>query len=219
MTEHGVDAAHPTTDERFTARFWDERYSSTSRVWSGNPNPQLVREIGDLEPGAALDAGCGEGADSIWLARRGWRVTAMDVSAVAVERGAAHVQKDVADRITWRCADLTTWVPQDATYDLVNAQFMHFPTALREQIFARLAAAVSPGGTLLIVGHHPSDMHTGVHRPQEPDLFFTAEEVADSLDPEQWEVVAADARPRPAVNPDGQEIIIRDAVLNARRRR
>jgi SAM-dependent methyltransferase len=215
MTEPSVDAS---TDERFTARFWDERYGSTTRVWSGKPNPQLVREISDVEPGNALDAGCGEGADSLWLARRGWRVTAMDVSAVALERGSAHAEANVADRITWRRVDLTDRVPDHQTYDLVNVQFMHFPRALREPIFARLAETVSPGGTLLIVGHHPSDMHTTMHRPPEPDLFFTAEEVADSLDPDQWDVLAAEARPRPTTDPDGQEITIRDAVLRARRR-
>lgn len=216
MTEHSLDSA---ADERFTAGFWDERYGSTTRMWSGNPNPQLVHEISDLEPGTALDAGCGEGADSVWLARHGWRVTAIDVSAVALERGSAHAGQDVADRLTWRRVDLTVWVPDRQTYDLVSAHFMQFPRALREPIFARLAASVSPDGTLLIVGHHPSDMHTTTHRPQDRDLLFTAEEVADSLDPDRWDVLAAEARPRPGVDPDdGQEITMHDAVLRARRR-
>jgi SAM-dependent methyltransferase len=204
-------------DERFTAQFWDERYSSASRIWSGDPNPQLVREAGGLEPGTALDAGCGEGADAHWLARRGWQVTAVDVSAVALERGAAHAEPDVNGRIVWQRADLTTWAP-DRTYDLVNAQFMHFPRALREPLYARLAAAVSPAGTLLIVGHHPSDMHTTMPRPPEPDLFFTAEEIADSLDAERWDVLTAAARPRSARDPEGREVTIHDAVLRARRR-
>jgi SAM-dependent methyltransferase len=206
------------TDERFTARFWDERYGSVSRIWSGDPNPQLVQETSDLKPGTALDAGCGEGADAHWLAGRGWQVTAVDVSGVALDRGAAHAGPDVTDRITWELADLTTWAP-DRTYDLVNAQFMQFPSALREPVFARLAAAVSPGGTLLIVGHHPSDMHTTMPRPPEPDLFFTAEELAESLDPEWWEVVVAESRPRPTKDPDGREVTIHDAVLRARRHR
>jgi SAM-dependent methyltransferase len=204
-------------DERFTARFWDERYGSANRIWSGDPNPQLVRETSDLEPGTALDAGCGEGADAQWLAGRGWQVTAMDVSAVALDRGAAHTAPDIADRITWERADLTTWAP-DRTYDLVNAQFMQFPSALRQQVFARLAAAVSPGGTLLIVGHHPSDLQTTMPRPPEPDLFFTAEELAESLDPDTWDVIVAESRPRSAKDPDGREVTIHDAVLRARRR-
>jgi SAM-dependent methyltransferase len=203
-------------DERFTAPYWDERYRSATRIWSGEPNPHLVREMSDIEPGTALDAGCGEGADAHWLAHRGWRVTAVDVSAVALERGAAHADPDVAERITWRRLDLTTWIPDDA-YDLVTVHFMHFPRALREQIFARLAAAVSPGGTLLIVGHHPSDMQTTMPRPPEPELFFTAEEVAGSLDPDRWDVLVAEARPRSARDPEGREVTIHDAVLCARR--
>lgn len=205
-------------DERFTARFWDERYGSATRIWSGNPNPQLVGEAGDLEPGTALDAGCGEGADAHWLARRGWRVTAMDVSAVALQRGAAHAEDAIADRITWRQVDLINWTPDDQRYDLVSAQFMHFPRAVREPLFAALAESVAPGGTLLLVGHHPSDMHTTMHRPPEPDLFFTAEEIADSLAPDRWEVLVTDARPRRVTDPEGREITIRDAVLRARRR-
>jgi SAM-dependent methyltransferase len=205
-------------DERFTAQFWDERYSSATRVWSGNPNPHLVQETGDLVPGTALDAGCGEGADTHWLARRGWLVTALDVSAVALQRAAAHGDPDVAGKITWQQADLTTWVPDHRSYDLVNVQFMQFPSALRGPLFTRLAASVAPGGTLLVVGHHPSDLLTTMPRPAEPDLFFTAEEAADSLDPDVWEVMVTDARPRTASDPEGREITIHDAVLRARRR-
>jgi hypothetical protein len=85
-------------------------------------------------------------------------------------------------------------------------------------LFARLAAAVAPGGTLLIVGHHPSDLRTTAHRLHFPDMMFTAQQVASSLDPAEWEVLAAEARPRAAVDPDGQDITIHDAVLVARRR-
>lgn len=207
------------TDVRFTAGFWDERYRSATRVWSGDPNPQLVREAGDLAPSTALDAGCGEGADAHWLAARGWRVTAMDVSAVALERGAAHAGPDIAGRITWECVDLTTWLPDHRTYDLVSAQFMHFPSAVREPLFDRLAASVAPGGTLLVVGHDPSDLATSAHRPTEPDMFFTAAELAATLGPDHWDVLVAQTRPRSAVDPAGDPITIADAVVRARRRR
>ena len=139
--------------------FWDERYGSIDKLWSGNPNPQLVDQVSDLSPGTALDAGCGEGADAIWLAQRGWRVTAVDFSRVALERGAAralHVGAEVAERITWTHADLATWVPPVETFDLVSAHFMHFPREQREPLYRRLAASVAPAGTLLIVAHHPS---------------------------------------------------------------
>ncbi|HEY4008187.1 MAG TPA: methyltransferase domain-containing protein [Pseudonocardia sp.] len=209
--------AHADDQVMWTAPFWDERYGSADRIWSGNPNPQLVAEAGGLAPGRALDAGCGEGADAHWLARRGWQVTAVDVSVVALERGAAHAQPDFADRITWQQADLAGWVPPQESYDLVSAQFMHFPTALREPLFARLAAAVAPGGTLLIVGHHHTDLATTIGRPDEPDMFFTAEQVADTLAPELWDILATDSRPRAVIDPHGQEVTIHDTVLHARK--
>lgn len=215
---HHHTADHPTTESMWSAPFWDERYGSAQRVWSGNPNPQLVAEAAGLDPGTALDAGCGEGADAHWLARRGWRVTALDVSTVALQRGAAHAGPDIADRITWQQADLRGWAPDGSRYDLVSAQYMQFPGPLREAVFANLAAAVAPGGTLLLVGHHPSDMHTSMGRPDEPDLFFTAAQAAAALDRQRWDVVVAATRPRPAVDPDGQEITIADAVVRARRR-
>ncbi len=200
--------------------FWDERYRSADALWSGNPNPQLVAEAADLDPGAALDAGCGEGADAIWLAERGWRVTAVDVSTVALERGAAQAVERgaaVARRIDWRHEDLTKWVPAEASYDLVSAQFMHLPKNPRESLFRALAAAVAPGGSLLIVGHHPSDLQT-IPRPPLPELFFTASDVAALLDPHEWDIVVSAARERGATDPAGRTVTIHDAVLRARRR-
>jgi SAM-dependent methyltransferase len=202
----------------FDEEFWDERYRSNPAVWSGRPNPQLVAEAVGLTPGTALDVGSGEGADAIWLASRGWQVTAVDFSATALRRGAAHAETlgaGVAGRIHWLHADLTVWEPAQEHFDLVSAQFMHLPAAPRQELFARLAAAVAPGGTLLLVGHHPEDMRTTMPRPGMSDLFFTAEEVARSLDPGRWNVLAADARPRPATDPEGREIIIHDTVLRA----
>ena len=104
--------------------FWEDRYSSRSALWSGNPNPHLVSEVSDLSPGTALDAGSGEGADAIWLAERGWQVTAVDFSAVALERGAAQAAArgaDISGRIAWLHQDLIEWVPAEASYDLVSA--------------------------------------------------------------------------------------------------
>ena len=206
-----------STATPWSAEFWDERYGSKDRIWSGNPNPQLVREVADLVPGRALDAGSGEGADAIWLAGRGWRVTALDVSATALGRGAAHAGPELADRITWRRVDLLTWTP-DQQYDLVSAQFLHLPSELRERVYANLAAAVAVGGTLLLVGHHPSDLQTTMGRPNLPDLMFTAEQLASALDPARWAVGTAESRPRPAIDPEGREITISDAVLRAERR-
>jgi SAM-dependent methyltransferase len=204
-------------DERFTAAYWDERYGTAERIWSGAPNTQLVAEIADAAPGTALDAGCGEGGDAHWLAGRGWRVTALDVSEVALRRAAAHAPAGVADRIRWQQADFATWEPNGAVFDLVSAQFLHFPGELRARVYARLAAAVAPGGTLLIVCHEPSELHTGMGHDHPPDMFVTAEQLAADLDPAVWEVLVTDTRPRVA-QVDGREVPISDAVLRARRR-
>jgi SAM-dependent methyltransferase len=154
----------PDVAIQFSQDFWDDRYRSAGRLWSGQPNPQLVAQAADLTPGAALDVGCGEGADAIWLASRGWTVTAVDISAVALERAAGHADErgdEIARRISWRQADLRSWDPGPERYDLVSAQFMYLPAAELESLHRRLAAAVRPGGTLLVVLHHPDSMHAG----------------------------------------------------------
>ncbi|WP_328477430.1 NAD(P)/FAD-dependent oxidoreductase [Actinoplanes sp. NBC_00393] len=198
---------------------WEERYRSKSAVWSGKPNPQLVASASDLAAGRALDVGCGEGADAVWLAQRGWQVTAVDISTVALGRAAGHAaEAGLAEQITFRHADLRREAPEQRSYDLVSAQFMHLPPEARQELYAHLAGAVAVGGTLLIVGHHPSDLVSGVGRMHFPDMLFTAEEIAESLPAAEWEIVAAEARPRPFKDPDGRPITIHDAVLQARRR-
>ena len=212
MTEH-AHGAGPVFDEGF----WDERYRSASRVWSGQPNPQLVTEVAGRPPGRALDVGCGEGADAIWLARRGWDVVAADISGVAIQRGEQHagnIDPVAAARIEWRQADLLARPPEPGSFDLVSVQFMHLPPEPRTRLFTALAAAVRAGGTLLVVGHHPSDLASGVPRPPMPELFYTAEEVAGLLD-SSWTVEVSEARRRMAMTPDGVEVAIHDAVLVA----
>jgi SAM-dependent methyltransferase len=205
---------------QFTEAFWDERYGSTDRVWSGRPNAALVDEAADLPPGTALDVGCGEGADAIWLAGRGWRVTGADVSGVALERAAAHTPPSLAGQITWTRVDLTDWRP-DQHYDLVSAQFvLHFPAELhdlRDGLLARLADAVAPGGQLVVVGHSVRDMGTSIPRPPDTSLFFTAEDLAAQLDPTDWRIHTTATRPRPWTH-DGQDVLLHDAVLRAQRR-
>jgi SAM-dependent methyltransferase len=215
MTEH----AHGT-DRAFGKDFWEERYRSTSRVWSGDPNPQLVAEVAGRPPGRALDVGCGEGADAIWLARRGWAVVAADISDVALERGAQHardISQEVSARIEWRQVDLLASPPEPDSFDLVSVQFMQLPPEQRNPLFAALIAAVRPGGMLLVVGHHPSDLATGVPRPPMPELFYTPDEIAALLGG-SWTVEVSEARPRPASTPDGAEETVHDTVLVATRR-
>ncbi len=210
-----------------TQEFWEDRYRSAAAIWSGNPNPRLVEQATGLAPGTALDVGSGEGADAIWLAARGWQVTGLDISTVALDRAAqraAQVGQEIADRITWQQADLLTWSsstiqPPAVQFDLVSAQFMHLPRGTMQAVHRALAAAVRPGGTLLIVGHHPSDLDSTMARPRVPEMFYTADEIAAELDPTEWEIVVAAAPERAATDPDGRSVMIRDAVLNAVRRR
>jgi 2-polyprenyl-3-methyl-5-hydroxy-6-metoxy-1,4-benzoquinol methylase len=209
------------TDYFFDQAFWDAQYRTRSQLWSGRPNGHLVAQAAELPAGAALDVGGGEGADAIWLAERGWRVTAVDVSAVALERGAQHAAEagtEVAAQIAWHHEDVRTWAPEPSSYDLVSAQFMHLTPADRTSLIGRLAAAVAPGGTLLVVGHHPSDLETTVSRGSRPELLFTATELAALLDAEQWEIVLASAPGRRATDPAGNPVTIHDALLRARRR-
>ncbi|WBB68770.1 bifunctional NAD(P)/FAD-dependent oxidoreductase/class I SAM-dependent methyltransferase [Micromonospora sp. WMMD812] len=224
VAEDTREAVHDYRHRRatlFTEAAWEERYQSRPAVWSGRPNAQLVTEAAGLAPGRALDVGSGEGADAVWLAERGWRVTAVDISTTALERAAAHADAagaQVAERIEWTHADLREKPPTEGGYDLVSAHFMQLPGDERRALFARLADAVAPGGTLLIVGHHPRDLRSSAHRMHFPEMMYTAEEIAAELDPAGWEVRAAEARPRTAVNPDGQEHRVHDAVLVAHRR-
>jgi len=215
MSEHDHGTA-PVHNEAF----WNERYRSSPHVWSGNPNPQLVAEVANLVAGRALDVGCGEGADAIWLARRGWNVVATDISNVALERAAQHARDSdpvASARIEWRQGDILVRPAEPDSFDLVSVQFMHLPAEQRTRLFTALATCVRAGGALLVVGHHPSDLATGVRRPQMPGLLYSADEVAGLLD-DSWVVVVSEARPRPATTPEGAGVTIHDAVLLATRR-
>lgn len=199
--------------------FWNERYRSKERIWSGNPNRHLVSETEDLKPGRALDVGSGEGADALWLAGRGWRVTALDISTVALDRGAAHARErggDVAGRITWTRADVTRWDPPESAFDLVTAQFMHLPPERRARLFPALASAVAPGGELLVVAHHPRDLEEGVPRPPHPELFYTGDEVVAALPEGEWAVLADEVRAGTSVL-GGETYTVHDLVVRARR--
>lgn len=202
------------------AQMWDEMYRSRDRVWSGQPNPQLIAEAAPLAPGTALDLGCGEGADAIWLASRGWTVTAVDVSAVALERAKAHAEeRGQGGKITWVQQDLATWVPGEL-FDLVTAQFLHSTVMPWQQALQVAAAAVRTGGTLLIVGHHPEGLPPwGKHHDHGTERFYTAEQLAAGLGIEapEWRLDVVDTRHRSATGPDGEAAALTDAVLRATR--
>jgi 2-polyprenyl-3-methyl-5-hydroxy-6-metoxy-1,4-benzoquinol methylase len=218
MSEHLHDHEHPDLSELFTQETWDARYAESDRIWSGNPNPRLVEHVADLPPGDALDIGCGEGADAVWLATKGWRVTALDVSEVALERTAAHAREaGVADRVTPLHHDLMSDGPLPGEYALVSMQFMHPPPETFDELHRRVGAAVRPGGRLLVVAHHPDDLETGVRQPHGPDLLFTPERVVAVLDPDQWRIAVADAPTREWAREEGT-VTVTDTVVLATRR-
>ena len=165
--------------------FWEDFYSSGKANWSGNPNPLVVQEAEHLAPGSALDLGCGQGDDAIWLAQRGWRVVGVDIAESALRRAAVRAIDARVEAIEWQRHDLAESFPE-GHFDLVAAAYLHSPVELpRGEILRRAASAVAPGGTLLIVGHagFPAGSAHGHH----VHLPTTAEVLAD-LDP----VVAAD---------------------------
>jgi 2-polyprenyl-3-methyl-5-hydroxy-6-metoxy-1,4-benzoquinol methylase len=223
-TDHTPSNPFDTDDPSalYSKKYWDDRYASTDAVWSGNPNQRLVEQVADLTPGTALDVGSGEGGDVIWLASRGWKVTGVDVSQVGLDRAAGHAADrgvEVADRISWQQVDLVTWDPAPATFDLVTAHFIHLPKELLTAVHVRLAAAVNPGGSLLIVGHHPSDMEARIGHAHRADFFYSAEDIAKKLPTADWEIRYAGAPEREAkLDPQGDVVTIHDAVLHAVRR-
>ncbi|MPQ98416.1 methyltransferase domain-containing protein [Modestobacter sp. I12A-02628] len=192
---------------------WEERYGGAPALWSGQVNATLVTHTAGLTPGHALDVGCGEGGDVLWLAGQGWRVTGLDWSQVALARAAEHAAAaGLADRVEWVRGDVDTWQPPADTHDLVTAHFLHPTEPQRHRVLARLAASVAPGGTLLWVGH-PFDADAAA--VWGADRFAAASEVAADLDPQVWEVLLAEQQPRPGGG-EGQRRA--DEVLRARRR-
>ncbi|RAY14102.1 SAM-dependent methyltransferase [Actinomadura craniellae] len=198
------------------AQFWDERYLSRDQLFSGAPNGVLVTEATDLPPGQALDLGCGEGADALWLARRGWQVTGVDISQIALQRAAAAAA-DLADRVAWTRADLTVAPPPAGAFDLVSAQYFPLVHQPDHAALRGLLAAVAPGGTLLFVGHDPADLPPGQDHGFDPGDYYQPGEVAEFLG-HGWTVLIDETRPRTAPAPAGTHHA-HDTVLRARRLR
>ncbi|KGI68822.1 methyltransferase domain-containing protein [Mycolicibacterium rufum] len=196
---------------------WEARYAERDQIWSGRVNPWLAEVVGGLTPGRALDLGCGEGADVLWLAERGWHAVGVDISDTALARaGAEAARRDLTDRVRLLQINLSDDFP-DGTFDLVSAQFLQSLVRLdRESIFAAAARAVASGGTLLIVDHGaapPWAQHIHDH------VFPTVDEVLERIDlePGAWERVNVDAREREAIGPDGQQAVLIDNVIVLRR--
>ncbi|MDQ1632731.1 MAG: hypothetical protein QOC80_2703 [Frankiaceae bacterium] len=218
---------------------WDELYRTREQFWSGRPNAVLERTVESSPPGSALDLGCGEGGDAIWLASRGWQVLGVDLSEVALDRVAARVRAaGLDDSITLRQADLAAEFPNGA-FDLVSAQFLHAPAEIefpREEVLRRAADAVAPGGMLLVVGHagvppwgeqndgqhgHGHGLGQHGHGQHGHDVSLPSPDevlAALHLDEADWDVLRCDLPERIATGPDGEQAVLQDSVLAVRRR-
>ena len=207
------------TKSKFDQDFWEQLWSKTLREHADKlarrpPNAHLMAEAANLPPGRALDAGCGHGADTLWLAAHGWQVTAVDFSAAALAHGRAMAEaagSDIAARIDWIEGDLATWTAEPAYYDLVVCLYVHAAGSVAGMV-ARMAKAVAPEGSLLLVGHRPIDPLTGAATAAANQEQVSVEGAVAALDAHVWELVVAEERPR-AVAGTGV-----DAVIRARRR-
>ncbi|UDY24708.1 bifunctional NAD(P)/FAD-dependent oxidoreductase/class I SAM-dependent methyltransferase [Nocardioides sp. Kera G14] len=194
---------------------WDHRYSG-DQIWSGHPNGSLVDEMSDVTPGRALDVGAGEGGDALWLARQGWTVTAADVSANALERTAAAAEQHGLD-VACLHADANGRQPFPADeFDLVTAHYASIPRTPDRRAIRNILAAVTPGGTLLIVNHDLTDLEQDAPRPQafDPDAYVRIEDFLDEM-AEGWQVEVNEMRPRDHGTAASHHV--NDLVLRARR--
>ncbi|MCH5676974.1 class I SAM-dependent methyltransferase [Streptomyces gilvus] len=209
MTDNDIAAGSPASDTPWSADAylgdpavraeWDNRYADRQRLWSGRPNGALVAEVAGLTPGRVLDVGCGEGADAVWLARRGWDVTALEVSGVALRRAAGHA-RDAGLAVHWVHAALTDAMLPPASFDLVSAQYpalLRTPDAAAERA---LLGAVAPGGILLVVHHAGMESQQDHDSGFDPADYVWPSMIVDLLD-DDWEVETHEQRPR--VVPDG----------------
>ncbi|PUA82184.1 class I SAM-dependent methyltransferase [Nocardioides currus] len=198
----------------FDQDYWDQIWHGdrAGAMGSSPPNPHLVSEVADLPAGTALEAGCGGGAEAIWLAEQGWRVTGADVASSALSIAAARASSaGVDDRVEWIEADLSTWEPP-AAYDLVTTHYAH-PAMPQLEFYDRLASWVAPGGTLFVVGHLG---YGHGHGDTPAEASVTADAVTAQLDPALWEVVTSQETSRTVA--DGHGRSIHDVVVRARRR-
>lgn len=180
---------------------WERRWEQALReqpykVASRRPNAHLLGEIEDLRPGRALDAGCGHGAEAIWLAASGWQVTAVDFSVTALEHCRTTAQTlgpEVAERIEWVEGDLGVWAPAPRAFHLVNCLYVHVAESVSELV-RRPGSGVAPGGTLFLVGHRPVDPATGAPTPAAGQVQVSVAETVDALDSHEWEIGVAEEK-------------------------
>ncbi|NJP98836.1 class I SAM-dependent methyltransferase [Nonomuraea sp. FMUSA5-5] len=179
---------------------WDLRYAAKDLVWSAGPNRWVEEVAADLPPGRALDLAAGEGRNALWLAERGWSVTAVDFSAVALERArslAGQRLGEQAGRVELVKADVRDYVPEPRAFDLVVIAYLQVAQDVRRQVMRSAAGAVAAGGLLLVVAHDSDNLAHGTGGPQDPAVLYRADDVAADVDGAGLRVVRAQARARP----------------------
>jgi SAM-dependent methyltransferase len=194
---------------------WDARYTATSDLmWTAQPNRFVVDVLAPLPPGRALDLAAGEGRNAVWLAAQGWRVTAVDFSSVAIDRG-RRLAGEHGVEITWIVADLSDYEPPPGGFDAVLIAYLHLVPAELAGVLGRALAAVAPGGTLLVIGHDRANLTDGVGGPQDPTVLYTPEEISAELGGLHIDRAQTARRP---VTVDGRTVHALDTVVVASRR-
>jgi SAM-dependent methyltransferase len=199
---------------------WNQRYEGSELVWSAAPNIFVQELTEDLPAGTALDIAAGEGRNALWLAARGWQVTAVDFAAVALQRAASLAQKQLgsdAGRLVTLEADLETWVPQERSYDLVLVVYLQVPEKQRGAVMRRAAEAVAPGGTLLVVGHDLANLASGHGGPQDPAVLYRPSDIVADIQPARLVIVRDETVTRSLTDDQGQPADALDALVLARR--
>jgi len=194
---------------------WNERYRSRDLVWSAEPNGTFAEEARSLPVGRALDLAAGEGRNAVWLAERGWAVTAVDFSDVALAKAARMAAAASVD-LTTVVEDLATYRPPARSFDLVAVIYLQLPSSLRSRVYRRAAEAVAAGGTLVVLGHDTTNLVHGYGGPSDVDVLFSPDDVRADVDGTGLTVEKAVRVERRVDTSDGERTAI-DALVTARR--
>ena len=190
---------------------WDQKYAPTELVWGAGPNRFLAPEVRDLHPGRALDLGCGEGRNAIWLAEQGWQVTGVDFSAVGLEK-ARQLAAERGVNVDWVRADLLEYQPSPSAFELVIVFYIQLPAPELSVVIKKAVGALAPGGTLLVVGHDLLNLTEGIGGPQSPEVLFTPADIEKDLAGLHIERAERVLRP---VSVEGREVNAIDALVRA----
>jgi SAM-dependent methyltransferase len=182
------------------SREWDRRYAGSELVWTAEPNRFVVAEVQDLAPGRALDVAAGEGRNSVWLASRGWQVTAVDFSAAGLDKG-RRLAEARGVTIDWVHADVRDYQPEAGSFQLVLVAYLQLAESELDGVLRRTATGLAPGGVLLVVGHDVTNLTEGTGGPPDPAVLYTPESITRSLG--GLTVLRAERVRRPVVTADG----------------